>query len=296
MILIVAVPELFYCFWVSFLHENLMNLTPFDSNDLDDFFIAGRSWKDFRSEYEKVGVSCDANLWIGPADLNRLLAAGGVAALTLGDNVVATCGEAQGCEPVKVEATEQTFFVIHIWDLLKVSEQFIGAMQTSLIKGQVHDRAVIDGQVTIGEGTKLLPGVYIEGNATIGKNCKIGPNCYIRGNTSIGDGCHIGNAVEIKNSIIGNGSNVGHLSYIGDSILGHQVNLGSGTTTSNFRHDGKNHRSMVAGKLVDTGRRKFGAIIANNVNTGINSSIYPGRKLGKNVTTLPGEVISIDKI
>jgi len=79
-------------------------------------------------------------------------------------------------------------------------------------------------------------------------------------------------------------------------MLGHGVNLGSGTTTSNFRHDGKTHRSRIDGKLVDTGRRKFGTIIADGVYTGINTSIYPGRKLGKNVTTLPGEVIKLDKI
>jgi len=130
----------------------------------------------------------------------------------------------------------------------------------------------------------------------IGKNAKIGPNCYIRGNTSIGDNCHIGQSVEIKNSIIGNNTNVGHLSYVGDSIIGHNVNLGAGTIISNFRHDGGNHRSFIDGELIDTGRRKFGTIIADGVHTGINTSIYPGRKLGKNVTTLPGEVIKEDRI
>jgi bifunctional UDP-N-acetylglucosamine pyrophosphorylase/glucosamine-1-phosphate N-acetyltransferase len=153
---------------------------------------------------------------------------------------------------------------------------------------------VIEGIVHIGPGTRILPGVFIEGNVVIGANCKIGPNCYIRGNTSIGDNCHIGQSVEIKNCLILSHSNVGHLSYIGDSVLGEKVNLGAGTTTSNLRHDGKNHRSMAGGALVDTGRRKFGSIIGDGVHTGINTSIYPGRKLWPHTTTRPGEIVQHD--
>jgi bifunctional UDP-N-acetylglucosamine pyrophosphorylase/glucosamine-1-phosphate N-acetyltransferase len=134
----------------------------------------------------------------------------------------------------------------------------------------------------------------VEGKVVIGKDCKIGPNCYLRGSIAIGDGCHIGQAVEVKNSIIGDGSSVGHLSYLGDSILGGKVNFGAGTITSNLRHDGKNHRSMVAGELVDTGRRKFGAIAGDFVHTGIHTAIYPGRKLGPGVTTRPNETVERD--
>ncbi|WP_411846021.1 hypothetical protein AAFN60_21095 [Roseibacillus persicicus] len=150
-------------------------------------------------------------------------------------------------------------------------------------------------RLLVGEGTQVLPGVYVEGLVVIGKNCKIGPNLYLRGPISIGDNCHIGQAVELKNTIVGNGSNVGHLSYIGDSVLGNKVNLGAGTITSNLRHDGKNHRSAVEGEIIDTGRRKFGTIIGDGVHTGIHTSLYPGRKLGPGTTTLPGEVVSRDK-
>ncbi|GHC49248.1 hypothetical protein [Roseibacillus persicicus] len=150
-------------------------------------------------------------------------------------------------------------------------------------------------RLLVGEGTQVLPGVYVEGLVVIGKNCKIGPNLYLRGPISIGDNCHIGQAVELKNTIVGNGSNVGHLSYIGDSVLANKVNLGAGTITSNLRHDGKNHRSAVEGEIIDTGRRKFGTIIGDGVHTGIHTSLYPGRKLGPGTTTLPGEVVSRDK-
>lgn len=150
-------------------------------------------------------------------------------------------------------------------------------------------------RLLVGEGTQVLPGVYVEGLVVIGKGCKIGPNCYLRGPISIGDNCHVGQAVELKNTILGNGTNVGHLSYLGDSVLGNGVNLGAGTITSNLRHDGKNHRSAVKGEIIDTGRRKFGAIIGDGVHTGIHTSLYPGRKLGPGTTTLPGEVVAKDK-
>ena len=81
---------------------------------------------------------------------------------------------------------------------------------------------------------------------------------------------------------------VPHLSYIGDSVIGANANIGCGTVTANFRHDGKNHRSFVKGELVDTGRRKLGTIIGDGVHTGINTSIYPGRKIRPGLSTLPG--------
>ncbi|MGL4399430.1 MAG: hypothetical protein ACRCXD_06155 [Luteolibacter sp.] len=185
-------------------------------------------------------------------------------------------------------------FICYPWDLLQANELHISSLTETIIQGEVHPLAVVEGIVHIGPGTRILPGVFIEGNVVIGANCKIGPNCYIRGNTSIGDHCHIGQSVEIKNCLILSHTNVGHLSYIGDSVLGERVNLGAGTTTSNLRHDGKNHRSMVNGELIDTGRRKFGAIIGDGVHTGIHTSIYPGRKLWPNTTTRPGEIVQHD--
>lgn len=180
------------------------------------------------------------------------------------------------------------------WDLLAINEMIVGAMDSDGIAGEVHPLAVVEGRMRLGKGSRILPGVFIEGNVVIGENCRIGPNCYIRGNTSIGDGCHIGQSVEIKNCIILAGTNVGHLSYVGDSILGEGVNFGAGTIVSNFRHDGGNHRSMVGGELVDTGRRKFGAIVGDGVHTGIGTLIYPGRKIWPNMSTRPGEVVERD--
>lgn len=184
--------------------------------------------------------------------------------------------------------------ISHPWDLLFILEDLVGALQQDDIRGTVRAGVTVDGHLVLGEGSVLLPGVYLEGKVVIGRNCQIGPNCYLRGNTAIGDNCHIGQAVEIKNSILMAGVGAGHLSYVGDSIVGAGTNLGAGTITANFRHDGKNHRSLAGGILVDTGRRKLGAIIGDGVHTGIHTSIYPGRKIWPGLATLPGQVVQRD--
>lgn len=186
----------------------------------------------------------------------------------------------------------KTFDLRYPWDLLDLNVELMSAITDW--PGHPAIQLGENARVVVGEGTKILPGVFIEGDIVIGKNCKIGPNCYLRGSTSIGDNCHVGQAVEVKNSILAPGASVGHLSYVGDSYIGPKTNFGAGTITSNLRHDGSNHRSAVDNTLIDTGRRKFGVILGEGVHTGINTSFYPGRKLGPGVTTLPGQVVSKD--
>ena len=193
--------------------------------------------------------------------------------------------------------TEQEVVSIRYpWQLLDLHEKLLEKQWNEKNEASACQIAQLaeGARLLVGEGTQVLPGVYVEGLVVAGKGCKIGPNCYLRGPISIGDNCHVGQAVELKNTILGDGTNVGHLSYIGDSVLGNKVNLGAGTITSNLRHDGKNHRSVVEGEVLDTGRRKFGTIIGEGVHTGIHTSLYPGRKLGAGTTTLPGEVVSKD--
>ena len=193
-----------------------------------------------------------------------------------------------------VAADPACFLICFPWDLLRINEELVGALDTDLIEGALSPAAHVEGRLVLGRGSRILPGVYIEGNVVIGTNTRVGPNSYLRGATSIGDDCHIGQAVEIKNSIIMRGTGIGHLSYCGDSIVGAGVNFGAGTITANFRHDGRSHRSLVDGRLLDTGRRKFGAVIGDDVHTGIHTSIYPGRKLAPHVWTRPGAVIKTD--
>jgi NDP-sugar pyrophosphorylase family protein len=234
-------------------------------------------------------LSVAPHAWLDAGEIRDFIASGAARLLDSSGQLLAWRESGKDHVTAKI-----SFQIRHPWDLLRANELYVSQLTENHIEGDVHPSAVIEGMIHLGAGTRILPGVFIEGNVIIGRNCKIGPNCYLRGNTSIGDGCHIGQSVEIKNCLILSKTNVGHLSYVGDSVLGENVNFGAGTTVSNLRHDGKNHRSHVGGELIDTGRRKFGAIIGDGVHTGINTSIYPGRKFWPGITTLPGEIVSKD--
>jgi len=86
-----------------------------------------------------------------------------------------------------------------------------------------------------------------------------------------------------------------HTSYAAHSVIGENVNIGAGLITADFRHDGNNHTTLINGQKIDSGRRKLGAFIGDNVKTGIGTLIYPGRKLWPNTVTMPGEIVKKDK-
>lgn len=264
---------------------------PFFHSSIPEFPIGNQPLTDHHAALgEPFRIREDA--WIDPSELAQLDAQGTGCLVDPEGVPLAWWGDtADTNHSISAIAS---FIIRYPWDLLRANEQHVRSLDSHSIQGEVHPHAVIEGVLHLGTGSRILPGVYIEGNVVIGEHCKIGPNCYIRGNTSIGHQCHIGQSVEIKNSLILSKSNVGHLSYVGDTVIGADANLGAGTITSNFRHDGANHRSMTEGELVDTGRRKFGAIIGDKVHTGIHTSIYPGRKLLAGTSTLPGAIIRKD--
>ena len=263
----------------------------FHTRAIEDFPIGNILLRDHNAATAIVGLRVHLHAWLTPEDL-ALISPTTPTLLDEQRTPLAWLGDSP--EMASAIVANSSFIIVHPWDLLRANELYVATLTSASIHGEIHPNAVIDGTLHLGLGTRILPGVFIEGNVVIGENCKIGPNCYIRGNTSISDHCHIGQSVEIKNCLILSHTNIGHLSYIGDSVIGERVNLGAGTTTSNLRHDGKNHRSMVNGELIDTGRRKLGAIIGDGVHTGINTSIYPGRQLWPNTTTRPGEIVQHD--
>jgi len=179
------------------------------------------------------------------------------------------------------------------WDLLDANKMILSQMQ-GIIEGTVEKSAVIKGETTVQKGAIIKAGAYIEGPALIGENAVIGPNCYIRAHTSIGKNVKIGNAVEIKNCIIMDNTNIGHLSYVGDSVIGRSSNFGAGTITANLRHDNGDVSVTVKGKRVSSGRRKLGAIIGDNVKTGIGTSISPGIILHQGARTGIGVLVDRD--
>ncbi|MFO7992149.1 MAG: sugar phosphate nucleotidyltransferase [Thermoplasmata archaeon] len=177
------------------------------------------------------------------------------------------------------------------WELLSANWNLLekGSVK-KMEKGEIEDGVHMEGWVSIGEGTKIKRGSYIQGPVCIGKNSDIGPNCLIRACTSIGDNCKVGNAVEVKNSIVMDGTNVPHHNYVGDSVLGMNCNLGSGSKVANLRLDEKNIIVTHRGKKVDTGRRKLGVIMGDNVKTGINSMMNTGTIIGEDSFIGPGSL------
>jgi UDP-N-acetylglucosamine diphosphorylase/glucosamine-1-phosphate N-acetyltransferase len=165
------------------------------------------------------------------------------------------------------------------WDLLEANSWALKRMEHK-VYGTVENGAHLVGPVTVAETARVRSGAYIEGPSFIGEGSDIGPNCYIRPCTSVGKNVRIGNACEVKNSIVMDGTHVGHLSYVGDSILCERCNLAAGTITANLRLDDGHVKMSVKGKVVDTGRRKLGAILGDEVKTGINALLMPGVKVG----------------
>jgi bifunctional UDP-N-acetylglucosamine pyrophosphorylase/glucosamine-1-phosphate N-acetyltransferase len=179
------------------------------------------------------------------------------------------------------------------WDLLEANRWALTRIDHKIC-GLVENGAHLIGPVTVAETARIRSGAYIEGPAIIDEESDIGPNCYIRPYTSVGKKVRIGNACEIKNSIIMDNTHIGHLSYVGDSILGANCNLGAGTMTANYRLDSGTIKMMIKDKVVDSERRKLGAVLGDNVKTGINALLMPGVKVGSNSWIVPNVVVYHD--
>jgi len=165
------------------------------------------------------------------------------------------------------------------WHLLDANKFLLNNIKRD-IKGKIEENVQIVGDVIIGKNTLIRSGSYIIGPCYIGENSLIGPNAFIRPFTSIGDDCRVGMS-EIKSSLIFSNTSIPHFNYIGDSIICENVNLGAGTKISNLRFDNNNIKMRINEKLIDSGRRKLGAIFGPNSQTGINSSIMCGKKIGE---------------
>jgi len=151
-----------------------------------------------------------------------------------------------------------------------------------------------DDRIQIGEGVLIESGAMIKGPSIIGDHTEIRHGAYMRGDCLIGKNCVVGHTTELKHSVFLDGSKAGHFAYIGDSILGRNVNLGAGTKLANMRFAPGNVFIKIKGGSIDTGRRKLGAILGDNAQTGCNSVINPGTLVGldsiiaPNTTVRPG--------
>jgi bifunctional N-acetylglucosamine-1-phosphate-uridyltransferase/glucosamine-1-phosphate-acetyltransferase GlmU-like protein len=160
--------------------------------------------------------------------------------------------------------------------------------------GQILDGASIifagvflwDDEISIGNNTVVEPGALIKGPTIIGNNTEVRQGAYIRGDVLVGNGCVVGHTTELKSCVMLGGSKAGHFAYIGDSILG-TVNLGAGTKLANLKIIESPVNLNINGKKYETGLRKFGAILADGVETGCNSVTAPGTLLGKDALLYP---------
>jgi NDP-sugar pyrophosphorylase family protein len=148
--------------------------------------------------------------------------------------------------------------------------------------------AVLMGnKIAIGEGVLIESGALIKSPAIIGDQTEIRQGAYLRGYCITGKRCVLGHTTEMKSSILLNDAKAGHFAYLGDSILGNRVNLGAGTKLANLKILPGNIFLIQDGKKIDTGRRKFGAVLGDDCQTGCNSVTSPGTVMDKRGILLP---------
>lgn len=145
----------------------------------------------------------------------------------------------------------------------------------------------IDEFVWVGKGTKIEKTVLIKGPAIIGYNCELRQCAFIRDNVIIGNECVIGNSTELKNALLFNKVQVPHFNYVGDSILGYKAHTGAGVICSNLKSNGTAVKVRFGEEFIETGLRKFGAMVGDNSEVGCNSVLNPGTVIGKNSIVYP---------
>lgn len=141
--------------------------------------------------------------------------------------------------------------------------------------------------VWIAKDATVFDTAYIAGPCIIGHNTQVRQCAFIRGSALIGDNCVIGNSTEIKNVIIFDNVQVPHYNYVGDAILGFHAHMGAGSITSNVKADNKNVVIKNEGELIETGRRKVGAMLGDYADIGCGSVLNPGVVIGRKTNVYP---------
>lgn len=141
--------------------------------------------------------------------------------------------------------------------------------------------------IWIAKNANVYPSVFIKGPAIIGENAEIRHCAFIRGNAIVGNGAVVGNSTELKNVILFNKVQVPHYNYVGDSILGYKAHMGAGSITSNVKSDKKLVVVKDENEKIETGLKKFGAMIGDEVEVGCGSVLNPGSVIGKNTNIYP---------
>ena len=176
---------------------------------------------------------------------------------------------------------------VNAWEALRQIGSYLQFRLQPAIEGRLIGKPFISGAVFIGKGTVIEHGAMIKGPAWIGEGCEIRNGCYVRENVIVGNGVVMGNSSEFKNSIIFDEAEIPHFNYVGDSVLGNGSHLGAGAICSNLRLDHKSVLVHVEGGPVDTGLKKFGAILGDGAEVGCNAVLNPGTLLGPRSLVMP---------
>lgn len=177
---------------------------------------------------------------------------------------------------------------LYPWELLPKISNFI----LELGKKLPTDRyTMVKENVWVANSAKVAPTACLNGPAIIDEEAEIRHCAFIRGNAIVGKGAVVGNSTELKNVILFNKVQVPHYNYVGDSILGFKSHMGAGSITSNVKSD----KTLVVVKdgeeKVETGMKKFGAMLGDNVEVGCNSVLNPGTVIGRNSNVYPTSMV-----
>ena len=174
--------------------------------------------------------------------------------------------------------------VTYPWEVLPKISSFILELGATLSEDEYEKRGE---NVWVAKSAKVAPTAFINGPAIIGKDAEVRHCAFIRCKALIGNNCVVGNSTELKNVILFNNVQVPHYNYVGDSILGYGSHMGAGSITSNVRSDKKLITVKLPEGNVETGMKKIGAILGDNVEIGCGSVLNPGTIIGKDTQVYP---------
>ncbi len=170
------------------------------------------------------------------------------------------------------------------WQALPLIGEFIKKLGSTL-SPEEYDNPV--QHVWIAKSASVAPSAYINGPCIIGKNAEVRHCAFIRGNAIVGEGAVVGNSTELKNVVLFNKVQVPHYNYVGDSVLGYKAHMGAGSITSNVKSDKTLVKVRCEGGEIETGLKKFGAMLGDNVEVGCGSVLNPGTVIGRGSSIYP---------
>lgn len=170
------------------------------------------------------------------------------------------------------------------WEVLPEIGAFIVKLGQSLSGEEYECR---QENVWVAKSAKVAPTACINGPAIIGKDAEVRHCAFIRGNAIVGEGAVVGNSTELKNVVLFNKVQVPHYNYVGDSILGYKSHMGAGSICSNVKSDKKLVVVKDGKEEIETGLKKFGAMLGDNVEVGCGSVLNPGTVIGRNSNIYP---------